>query len=314
MQLSKHLTLEEATYSNTARSRKLSNTPPLAAIDALKDIGVAVYDPIVDTYGQKVLVTSGYRSAELNRIVGGRPNSAHRFGQALDLDGDADETGRYLKISNIDLFNFIFNNLAFDQLIAEYEVNEQPRWIHVSYKRGSNRKSVRIAVKNRYGRTEYLHYTPTLFDKIYKGGRRNFSGFGDFELYDTDTELSSDENGEQDGYADIHTEFEENKKGLLLPVIGIVVNSVVGAIADHLGKKKEDKEKDDTDNNNSPSDNVDDGIGDEDNVHNSSSNSGEPLKMGENTTSAISHNSPLFLENGEMRVTLSDKKVTIEIK
>ena len=46
------------------------------------------------------------------------------------------------KFTNADIFNYIKDNLDFDQLIWEFGTDKEPRWVHVSYKKSGNRKQV----------------------------------------------------------------------------------------------------------------------------------------------------------------------------
>ena len=99
-----------------------------------------------------IAVTSGYRSRELNDAIGGSSRSQHCYGEALDLDADV-----YGVITNKDIFHYIQDNLNFDQLIWEFGTDEEPAWVHVSYRRnGGNRKAVLKAIK-KDGRTMYQH-------------------------------------------------------------------------------------------------------------------------------------------------------------
>ena len=53
-------------------------------------------------------------------------------------------------ISNADLFNYIKDNLEFDQLIWEYGTDKEPDWVHVSYtSTRKNRGIILKAVKNK---------------------------------------------------------------------------------------------------------------------------------------------------------------------
>lgn len=77
-------------------------------------------DEIRGGYGKPIYINSGYRCAELNKLVGGKPNSQHLKGEAADLRFD------------IDLLNFIIQFCHFDQLIIEKSKNS--KWIHISFK------------------------------------------------------------------------------------------------------------------------------------------------------------------------------------
>jgi hypothetical protein len=77
-------------------------------------------------------VNSWFRSAALNQILGGSKTSDHMTGRAVDITTE----------NNKKVFDFIRNNLTFDQLIWEEGDDNQPAWIHVSYREGNNRNQV----------------------------------------------------------------------------------------------------------------------------------------------------------------------------
>lgn len=151
MNLSKNLTLEEVTSSSTADRLHIRNDNMSDdVLENLKAIANNVFQPARDKLGP-IKISSGYRSPELNKAIGGVQSSQHSAGEALDLQG--------IGVSNSDLFHFIKNNLPFDQLIWEFGSDNNPEWVHVSYKRnGGNRKSVLKSVKQN-GKTVYLNWT-----------------------------------------------------------------------------------------------------------------------------------------------------------
>lgn len=117
-------------------------------LDNLKKLAEKIFQPIRDHFGIPTHVSSGYRSKELNAAIGGSATSQHCKGEALDLDMDG------TSVTNKQVFEFIKDNLPFDQLIWEFGDNNNPDWVHVSY--GSrNRKEVLRAVKVD-GVTKYL--------------------------------------------------------------------------------------------------------------------------------------------------------------
>lgn len=135
MKISKHLTLSELTTSQTAIRRKIDNTPSSETIINLKLISAKVFEPLRKSLGQPIRISSGYRSPELNRVIGGARNSQHTTGEALDLQGMG-------TLKNSQIFKYINDNLEFDQLIWEFGTNKEPAWVHVSYKKTGNRKQV----------------------------------------------------------------------------------------------------------------------------------------------------------------------------
>jgi hypothetical protein len=154
MNLSKNLSLKEATKSVTAIRKGIDNHPDHDALMNLIDIANDVFQPLRDHFNVPIGISSGYRSKELNRAIGGSLKSQHTKGEALDIDADI-----YGQITNKQVFEYIKDNLEFDQLIWEFGDDYEPAWVHVSYKKhGENRRDILFASKKR-GATVYESYT-----------------------------------------------------------------------------------------------------------------------------------------------------------
>ena len=150
MQLSKNLSLSEVTRSETAKRRGISNMPTPEHIENFKKLAENVFQPIRDHFGVPIRISSGYRSKELNTAIGGSLSSQHCQGEAIDIDMDG------TSITNAQIFNYIKENLEFDQLIWEFGTDTNPDWVHVSYEStGKQRKMMLKAVKKGNG-TQYL--------------------------------------------------------------------------------------------------------------------------------------------------------------
>jgi hypothetical protein len=131
MQITENFTLEELVQSKTATTKGIDNTAPPAAFHALVALCKNVLQPARNAIGN-IQVTSGYRCPKLNKIVGGSVSSQHVKGEAADLVCE----------DKAKLFNYIKDNLVFDQLIWENGTDSQPAWVHVSYSMTHNRKQV----------------------------------------------------------------------------------------------------------------------------------------------------------------------------
>jgi hypothetical protein len=83
-------------------------------------------------------ISSGYRSKVLNHYIGGSLKSQHCEGKAADIDMDGMGS-----VTNKQIFDYIKNELEFDQLINEFNYG----WVHVSYNAGNNRKQILDAIK-----------------------------------------------------------------------------------------------------------------------------------------------------------------------
>lgn len=128
MKLTDNFTLNELVYSVTAEANKIDNRPNVTVISNLQKLCENVLQPLRNHLGCPVIVTSGFRCAELNKKIGGRPNSQHLMGRAADFVVPQ----RNLK----DVFNWMKDNLPYDQLLFEYN-SSGDIWIHVSYVKDS---------------------------------------------------------------------------------------------------------------------------------------------------------------------------------
>lgn len=154
MQISKHLSLAEVSRSETAKRKGINNTPSGEHLENFKKLAENIFEPIREHFGVPIHISSGYRSKELNSAIGGSATSQHCSGEAIDIDMDGSASG----VTNAQVFNFIKDNLQFDQLIWEFGSNSNPDWVHVSYETtGKQRKQILKAVKSN-GKTAYEKY------------------------------------------------------------------------------------------------------------------------------------------------------------
>lgn len=155
MNLSEHLSLKEVITSDTAKRLGISNQPTPEHLNNLKLVAEKIFEPIRNHFDKPIKVSSGYRSKELNSAIPGSSlTSQHCSGEALDLDQDDMPTG----VTNKMVFEYIKNNLNFDQLIWEFGSDSNPDWVHVSYEStGKQRKQILKAVRNN-GKTSYIPY------------------------------------------------------------------------------------------------------------------------------------------------------------
>jgi hypothetical protein len=152
MQLSENLSLAEVTRSETAKRKGISNMPTPEHIENFKKLAENIFQPIRKHFGKPIYISSGYRSAALNKAIGGSKTSQHCKGEAIDIDMDG------TSITNAQVFKFIKDNLNFDQLIWEFGTDKNPDWVHVSYNStGKQRKQILKALKVN-GKTSYAPY------------------------------------------------------------------------------------------------------------------------------------------------------------
>jgi hypothetical protein len=154
MKISEHLSLAEVTRSETAKRKGVSNMPTEAHLANFKLLAEKVFEPIRNHFGSPINISSGYRSEALNKAVGGSSSSQHCTGEAIDIDMDGSTNG----VTNKMVFDYIKDNLEFDQLIWEFGTSSNPDWVHVSYEStGKQRKQMLKAVKSG-GKTSYVPY------------------------------------------------------------------------------------------------------------------------------------------------------------
>jgi len=149
MVISEHLTLAELIRSESAKRNGIANMPPPEHIANLKLLAEHIFEPIRANFRCPILISSGYRSKELNAVIGGANTSQHSFGQAIDIDMDDTTYG----VSNAEVFQFIKDKLPFDQLIWEFGNILNPAWVHVSYSDRHRRQILKATKTN--GITNY---------------------------------------------------------------------------------------------------------------------------------------------------------------
>lgn len=141
-----NFTIAEMVQSSTAEKLNINNTPPSIVKVHLTET-ITLLESIRQEWGRyceqhglgtpAIRVSSGYRSPELNKAVGGVKTSAHVLGYAADLvpvNGMQDEFEKFM--SEV----FAKKGYAYDQIIVEK--SKTSRWVHIGYKKadGSQRR------------------------------------------------------------------------------------------------------------------------------------------------------------------------------
>lgn len=128
LDISPHITYDEAVRSATAIRLGIDNTPSPMVLAAMNKTAYAVFEPLRQVVGMPLRVTSFFRCRELNAAIGGAAGSQHIKGEAIDL-----ETTNAEELSNRRLFQIAAKILPFDQMIWEFGNDLDPAWVHVSY-------------------------------------------------------------------------------------------------------------------------------------------------------------------------------------
>ena len=149
MRISKHISYKEAVHSATAKRRGIENVPNEEQLDNMYKVAEFIFEPLRMYVGGAIKITSFFRSKELNAAIGGSVKSQHCKGQAIDIDDV------FAHKTNYEMFQYIRENLDFDQLIYEFGSNDNPDWVHCSYvSKRENRNRVLRAIREN-GKTRY---------------------------------------------------------------------------------------------------------------------------------------------------------------
>jgi zinc D-Ala-D-Ala carboxypeptidase len=140
LKVSEHITYREAIRSDMATRYGINNWFTPDQLVRMKLIAEKVFEPLRNYFGIPIFISSFFRNQEVNKLIGGAKLSQHlaNNGAAIDLDAEV-----YCGVTNQQIFDYIKDNLEFDQLIKE---NIKPDgtigWVHVSYKETGNRHQV----------------------------------------------------------------------------------------------------------------------------------------------------------------------------
>jgi len=146
--ISKHISYKEAILSNTATRRGLKNEPNAIELKAMKKLAKNIFEPLRLHFNEPIKINSFYRSIALNKQIGGSKTSQHCKGEAIDLDA-------MNNISNKQLYDYIKNNLEFDQLIWEFGNDNNPDWVHVSYTSTKPNRKQLLKAERKNGKSVY---------------------------------------------------------------------------------------------------------------------------------------------------------------
>lgn len=150
-------TLQQFAESAVARQNNIDNTIPEKQRNRIQEFINKLLNPLANAYGKDILVSSGYRCPELNKLFGNDPNaSSHGEGYGVDLvpaDGAIDEfkdfVAKWIK------------NKSFDQYIDES--NDSNKWVHITYKssNGKQRKQGLKTQNNKCGKIDLSKHSAT---------------------------------------------------------------------------------------------------------------------------------------------------------
>lgn len=145
----KYFTIKELCNSVTAKARGIDNTPSSTIVEHLTELIDNILDPLRESWGSGIKVTSGYRCEKLNKAVGGSTTSAHNAGYAADI---VPVNGKITEFKAYVLKWLKDNNIPYDQYINEFSGTSQ--WVHIAImnRQGKQRKQNLLYKNNKYTR------------------------------------------------------------------------------------------------------------------------------------------------------------------
>lgn len=150
MKLTQHFTLAEMTVSQTAARTGTPNVAPDHIVNNLRRLCSDLLEPIREMVGSPITVTSGYRSAQVNALVGGALNSAHLSGFAADINAHGYGSAR--KLATLLAEELPKRGIKFDQIILEFD-----QWVHIGlFTTGNKQRGQVLTAKKVGGKTHYL--------------------------------------------------------------------------------------------------------------------------------------------------------------
>ena len=112
MKLTANFTLDELVKSQTAVRKDINNMPNPDQIENLKALAANILQPVRSHFDKPLIISSGFRCAELCIAIGSSINSQHAKGEAADFE--------IWGTSNEELAKWIKSELEYDQLILEF--------------------------------------------------------------------------------------------------------------------------------------------------------------------------------------------------
>ena len=148
--ISKHISDREGVYSTTATRKGLANKPDQFQLANMKLLAEKVFEPLREWVGGPIRINSFFRCKALNKAIGGSTSSQHCKGQAMDIDDGG------CKKTNAEMYEWIKENLDFDQMIWEFGNEKNPNWVHVSYVSSEENRNRCLKAFKHHGKTKYI--------------------------------------------------------------------------------------------------------------------------------------------------------------
>ena len=133
--ITKNFSMEELVASNTARMKGIDNTPDKEVEARLVQLAQQVLQPLRDSYGKPIQISSGYRCQALNKAIGGVSTSQHLKGEAVDINNGQIENKKLFLLASKMIKEGV---ITVGQLIDE----KGYKWLHISLPDNKHRNQI----------------------------------------------------------------------------------------------------------------------------------------------------------------------------
>lgn len=148
-----NFTYGEFLKSSTALRKNIDNTPNEAQWGCIEALAQKILQPLREEFGG-IRITSGFRSIALCEAIGSNKYSNHARGQASDIEP------LISTVSLMDIVNFVYSELDYRELIAEFFPNG---WCHIAYRENGNVRRLKLKDKDH----NYTKVTIKELNKLY---------------------------------------------------------------------------------------------------------------------------------------------------
>ena len=133
--ITKNFSMEELVVSDTARMKGIDNTPDKEVEARLVQLAQQVLQPLRDSYGKPIKISSGYRCQALNKAIGGVSTSQHLKGEAVDINNGQIENKKLFLLASKMIKEGV---ITVGQLIDE----KGYKWLHISLPDNKHRNQI----------------------------------------------------------------------------------------------------------------------------------------------------------------------------
>ncbi len=143
MKLTEHFTLEELTKTKV----RMDNVPNEEQVENLKRVCRWLerlrqrWNELYGDGDDPIIINSGFRSAKVNKAVGGSPTSNHLAGCAVDIRCVGPEQALRYAVVMLDIFDMARQD--FDELLIETK-GKGVWWLHFAVRLKDNRRRINM--------------------------------------------------------------------------------------------------------------------------------------------------------------------------